>query len=187
MVKIIELTFFLNETDGNETSGTIEYCDGVFMQFGLATTPFRVFRLFSHSVSPNYVSYSLPTFSNGLYLPKFNSRTSKNHPDSRYHTLYRFYTGLHYFPLSLTSSHTVVSRRAFTQQSTQKPKTWAFSKAVMPVSTSKILAMAAAATATPLAMKKPVLCQGELKIYSGILSSTVNLIVSLTASICKST
>lgn len=35
----------------------------------------------------------------------------------------------------------------------------------MPVSTSKILAMAAAATVTPFAMKKPVLCQGELKMY----------------------
>jgi hypothetical protein len=48
------------------------------------------------------------------------------------------------------------------QQAAVMPKSWTFSEAAVPVSTSKILAMAAAATATPLAMKKPVLCQGKL-------------------------
>ncbi|KAG2181937.1 hypothetical protein INT43_006862 [Umbelopsis isabellina] len=45
------------------------------------------------------------------------------------------------------------------QQSTRMPMSWTFSKTVAPASTSKILAMVATATATPLAFKKPVLCQ----------------------------
>ncbi|KAI8577315.1 hypothetical protein K450DRAFT_252567 [Umbelopsis ramanniana AG] len=52
-----------------------------------------------------------------------------------------------------------ISRRTITQKTTQLPKSWVLSKSVVPASSSTILAMVMAATATPLAMKKPVLCQ----------------------------